>query len=198
MEAFLREAKDPQNIEYVLTVNEDEAYSLPPAALAGWGAHAFVKEGVVSPISAYNAAASVARGDILMTVSDDYFPPPGWDEQVRQAIPDVEQEAVLDVNNSDGSTWLIPFPIVTRKYYQRYGYLLYPGYHGLCADNEFTEQARRDRVVLPARHIVFEHHHPERGLAPMDDVYASQKQHYEAAKKLFSERQARGFPKWPD
>lgn len=198
MEAFLANATDPKNVEYILAVNEDQTFSLPLDALAGWGGAALVQKSVNGSNAGYNAAAKVARGDILMTIADDYFPRASWDDEIRRAIPDVSQEVVLDVDNLDGSSWLVPVPILTRKYYERYGYVFYPGYRGLCADNEFTEQARRDGVVKSARHIVFEHRHPDRGLAPMDEVYVRQKSGYEEAKKLFRDRKAKGFPKWPD
>ncbi|MBI4485354.1 MAG: glycosyltransferase [Acidobacteria bacterium] len=198
MEAFLGQAVDPKNVEYILAVDEGLEFSLPAETVAGWGRAVLVQQGVTGPNSGYNAAAKAARGDILMTIADDYFPLPDWDEEIRQAIPDVGEEVVLDVDNSDGSTWLLPFSILTRKYYDRYGYILYPGYHGLCGDNEFTIQARRYGVVRPARHIVFEHRHVDRGLPPMDEIYARQKGHYKEAQELFRRRQAKAFPKWPD
>ena len=198
MEAFLANAADPSNVEYILAIDEDRDFSVSPDELAGWGASALVKRGVTSSVSGHNAAAKVSHGDILVTMADDYFPPAGWDDAIRRAIPDVRDQVVLDVENSDGSTWLLPFSFLTRAYYERYGYIFYPGYRALCSDNEFSEQARRDGVVRSARHIVFEHRHPDRGLAPMDEVYLRQKSGYEEAKKLFRERQATGFPKWPD
>ncbi|OFW04151.1 MAG: hypothetical protein A3I61_09185 [Acidobacteria bacterium RIFCSPLOWO2_02_FULL_68_18] len=198
MQTFLAKARDPKNVEYLLAVNAGEAFSLPVDALSGWGRCALVQEGVTGPNSGYNAAAQASRGDILMTIADDYFPPDGWDEQIRAVIPDVGEEVVLDVDNSDGVARLLPFSILTRPYYQRYGYILYPAYHGFFGDNEFTEQARRDRVIRRARHIVFEHRHPDRGTAPMDAIYARQRSHFDEGKKLFRERKAKGFPKWPE
>lgn len=198
MRAFLTKARNPNSVEYILAVDENEPFSLPEDALRGWGRIALVQEGVTGTNSGYNAAAKVSRGQILITIADDYFPPDGWDEQVRAAIPDVTEEVVLDVENSDGVARLLPFSFLTRAYYERYGYVLYPGYHGFFGDNEFTAQARRDRVIRPARHIVFEHRHPDRGTAPMDAIYARQRSHFEEGKRLFRERKAKGFPKWPD
>lgn len=197
MEAFLARAKDPAHVEYILAVDEHESFSLSEYAMASWGGHALVREGVSSPVSGYNAAARAARGDILMQIADDYFPPEEWDEQIRAAVPDVTRDVVLDVDNSDGVARLLPFSILTRTYYEKYGYIFYPRYHGFFADNDFTEQARRDRVIRKARHIVFEHRHPDRGTAPMDEVYARQKSHFAEGKRLFKERKAKGFPKWP-
>jgi predicted RNA methylase len=198
MEAFLQHATYPERVEYILAVDEDQQFSLPEDVGARWGAATVVKQGVNSPVSGYNAAARIARGEILMQIADDYFPRPGWDVAIRRAIPDVGGEVVLDVDNSDGSTWLLPFSILTRRYYERYGYVFYPGYQGLLGDNEFTEQARRDRVVRDARHIVFEHRHPDRGMSENDQVYVRQKNRYSEGEQLFRERQAKGFPKWPD
>jgi hypothetical protein len=198
MRAFRDKALDPRGVEFILAVNEDQPFTLPADELAAWNRYALVQEGVTSPVTGYNRAAAIARGDILLQIADDYFPPAGWDEAIRQAIPDVQQEVVLDVDNSDGVARLLPFSILTRAYYERYGYIFYPGYHGLFADNEFTEQARRDRVVRNARHIVFQHLHPDRGTAPMDAIYTRQKSHLTDGKALFKTRKAKGFPRWPD
>jgi hypothetical protein len=198
MTAFLARAREPMDVEYVLAVNEDQDFALSPDQVAGWRRAMLVRQGVCSPVSGYNLAARESRGDILLQIADDYFPPMHWDAAIREAIPDATADVVLDVDNSDGVARLLPFSILTRKYYDRYGYVFYPGYHGLFADNEFTEQARRDRVIRTARHIVFEHLHPDRGTAPMDEIYARQKSHLLTGKKLFKNRKARGFPQWPD
>lgn len=198
MQAFLRNASNPGNVEYILAINEDQSLSLSAPDLRGWARYALVQKAVTGPDSGYNAAAKISRGNILMTIADDYFPPAAWDAQIHQAIGDTTQEVVLDVDNSDGSTRLLPFSILTRPYYERYGYIFYPGYHGLFGDYEFTEQVRRDDVVRAARHIVFEHRHADRGLAPMDEIYARQKDHFEEGRRLFKKRKAQKFPKWPD
>ena len=198
MEAFHSKAVHPELVEYILAIDEDQDLSLPSLEGTRWRRFEVVKKGVKGPAAACNVAAQASRGDLLVQVADDYFPPPAWDEALRAAVPDFEEEVVLDVDNSDGSTWLLPFSMLTRTYYERYGYIFYPGYHGLCADNEFTEQARRDKVVRPARHIVFEHRHVDRGHSTMDAIYERQKQHYEKGQALFKKRQAQGFPKWPD
>jgi hypothetical protein len=197
MQAFLARARNPQSIEYILAVNEDEPFTLPVGELLPWNRAVLVQQGVTGPSTAYNAAARVARASVLMQIADDYFPPDGWDEGILAAIPDPNEEIVLDVDNSDGSTKLLAFSILTRRYYDRYGYMFYPGYHGLFADYEFTEQVRRDGVVRTARHIVFEHRHPDRGLAPMDEIYARQRSHFANGRRLFKERKIKGFPKWP-
>ena len=197
MQAFLCNAKHPKDVEYILAVNEDEPFVWPAIDLSGWARYALVQAGVTGPNSGWNAAAKASQGDILITIADDYFPPTAWDEHIRDAVGDATQEVVLDVDNSDGSTKLLPFCMLTRPYYERYGYIFYPGYHGLFGDYEFTEQVRRDNVVRRARHIVFEHRHPDRGLAPMDEVYARQKDHFEEGRRLFKKRKAQNFPKWP-
>ena len=45
--------------------------------------------------------------------------------------------------------------IMSRAYYSQRGYAMYPEYESMYADNDFTEHARHDGVVIDARHLVF-------------------------------------------
>jgi hypothetical protein len=84
------------------------------------------------------------------------------------------------------------FSILTRAYYQRYGYVFYPGYIGMYADNDFQKQCERDGVLIDARQLlpVFEHKHPIAGTAAPDEIYARQNRSeaYAVGKALFEKR----------
>jgi hypothetical protein len=81
--------------------------------------------------------------------------------------------------------------ILTRKYYDRYGYVFYPEYFSMYSDNEFTKQAERDDVVINAKEIVFQHFHPAfHPEKAMDAVYerSNSKENYANGFAIFCRR----------
>ena len=195
----------PEMVEYILCV--DKGRDTQKWQLLGdwwqglyqaWGTFKFVvNEGRRCAVDAWNVAAEASTGHVLITVADDYFPPEHWDTQLIDVWKPLNLETdrasfVLDVDNQDGSDWLLPFTFMSRAYYERLGCFFWPEYYGLGADNDFTERARMDGVVIDARHIKFSH--PQ---LPADDpIY--QWQHRpeaeEAYRRVFSKREAQGFP----
>jgi hypothetical protein len=64
--------------------------------------------------------------------------------------------------------------ILTRKRYEKQGYLFHPDFTGVFSDNWFTDCAHRDGVIVPAKDLVFEHAHPVFGKGQMDATYEKQ------------------------
>jgi hypothetical protein len=85
--------------------------------------------------------------------------------------------------------------IMSRPLYEKWGYFLYPGYDGMYSDDDFSEHAYADGVMIPAFDITLEHRHPAFGLAAEDDVYRWQNREeaYEMGKQLLEERRKRHF-----
>jgi hypothetical protein len=178
---WLNRADAPAQIEYVLAVDHDRLLELehPKGETIRDIDKANVKLAINrkrhSAVDGWNASARAATGDLLVTVSDDWFPPLHWDTQMRQVITNHVQHAgngrgeyVLDVDNGDGAFPLLPFSILTRKYLERlirdFGYegFFYPEYWGMMADCEFTDLAREHGVVINARHMKFTHLNPDK------------------------------------
>lgn len=93
---------------------------------------------------------------------------------------------------------MIRHPIVTRARYERYGYIFHPDYDGVFSDVEFEEVARRDGVIVEARHIMFMHKH--KCLMPhlaIDEQYVRMNSNhaYRYGNNVFKRRKAAGFPK---
>lgn len=181
---WFRKAAHPERIEYILAIDAGREAELVPCANPGWRTFSVARNmGRRCPVDAWNAAAHASSGQLLITVSDDWFPPEGWDEALLAKIPSLEGEYVLDVDNGDGGDWLLPFSLLTRAYWQRLGNLFDPEYEGLCADNEFTHRARRDGVVIAARDLKFEHR-----LGPADAVYQAQRERYSTGLAIYQRR----------
>ncbi len=79
--------------------------------------------------------------------------------------------------------------ILTRARYLQHGFMFHPDFEAaaMYSDNYFTDRAYRDGVVVEARDIIFEHHHPAFGKAPMDETYAAQNapEKYAAGKAIY-------------
>lgn len=152
-----------------------------------------VNYGPKSCVAGWNLAAKLSTGKFLINVADDLYPPEHWDTELLKVIPDLDKECVLEVNTG-GNHGLLTFCMVTRAYYERYGYLLYPEYISVFSDNDFTDTARRNGVVVNARHLLFEHKHPLYDKSvKTDDAYLwqSRPEAWEKGKKLYTERSLR-------
>jgi hypothetical protein len=170
-------------------------------------------------VDGWNKAAEISHGKFLINVADDLFPPEHWDTLLLRELNNLsgggkhdgfgthgqhwsEREVVLDVETgapgwTAAGSGLLTFCFVTRKYYNRYGYLLYPGYLTVYSDNDFTDQARKDGVVVDARHLKFEHRHPIYDPnVKTDAVYENQSRSeaWEIGRKVYIERsRGRGY-----
>jgi glycosyltransferase involved in cell wall biosynthesis len=140
------------------------------------------------PVGAWNAAAKASSGQILVQLSDDWEPFPGWDEAILEAISDTSAPAVLAVSDGHRKDDLLCMAILTRERYRRQGYLFHPEFFSMFSDNWFSRQAFADGVVIDARdRITFEHVHPAFGKAEMDATYArsNDSYHYTTGEGIF-------------
>lgn len=183
----------PERVEYV--VSYDEGDRIRQVSYIGEEFGSFketVNKGRKCAVDGWNAAAAASTGKLIVTVSDDVFPPEHWDTLMLTALGDLDRSAVLEVDCGlmEKNSNLQTFSLLTRAYYDRYGYIFYPEYVGMFADNDFTETAWKDAVMVSARHIKFVHEHPSYGTAKQDSIY--QRQHrteaWETGKAVFRRR----------
>ena len=210
-DAWMSAALHPEQVEYVLCVDERWGFSGPPefpGAGEDIGArpqNLFVVWNTQRRcyVDGVNQAAAAAHGRILIVNADDQYPALNWDESIISVL---ERRAAIDsgvdparwpdgVFATDGGTlWpaefvievstgtprehernILVMPIVSRSRYERLGYLFYPQYESMYADNDLCSQARLDGVVIDARALVFPHRHPLfDSSVPTDEQYEAQ------------------------
>jgi len=197
-DAWITNCDQVEKIEYILcvdTADKDQwPFSLGPILLVE-------NTGKQDAVSAWNCAAAASTGKFIIQVADDLYPPPHWDTELLKVIPDLDGEYVIEVRTGTSldDEWrrCMAHSFLTRKYYERYGYLFHPEYEGMYADDEFTEKARRDGVVVDARHLLFEHRHWIGTTVPFDDIYKRQnsQERYDRGLEILGRRRAQGFPK---
>lgn len=190
----LMEIKD--EIEWILSLSEGDPYIDEYRELMGDdGEGATI---IVAPtqfmVQASNVGAEQATGDIIILVSDDMFPPNGWDKMVLEAVP-LYQAAVLQVHDSIRDD-IITLPIMNRAAYERLGYLYHPLYLSMWADNDLRKTAEANSMLVYRPDLVFEHRHYTVGKSAQDMTYKHEnsKTAFDHGKRLFDYRTRQGFP----
>jgi hypothetical protein len=195
---WLQKADFPSQLEYVL-VTEKLDLGLEDLFLKVEPYNRYYTDcpGSRGGTDQWNKAAWVSRGKVLVKVADDFFPCDHWDTELLKVIPNLDEPWVVDVDNQDNAYPLIAHAILTRAYYDKFGYLEHPDYSHQMADTEFSDVARASGRVIDARHLKFQHLTPDAGV-PMDDVYARFRGNAEAlnrAREIYERRKAAGYPK---
>lgn len=194
-------AADPTRLEWVICVDQgdEESYSAAKVAQAHSKVPVRVETnfGPKTCVAGWNTAAAATRGQVIIAVADDFSPPQNWDQCLLNLQPSdwITKDCVVHVE--DGYVHdLIVLPIVTQVRYRQFGYLYFPGYLSLFCDTEFTAVAYRDGVVLEAKHLLFEHLHPDCGKRSRDHVDSqhASSERWNAGEMLFNFRKAQGFP----
>lgn len=141
-------------------------------------------------VEAINRGARIAQGDILMVVSDDQEPCAQWAVRLRHYTKD-KTDWIL--KTQDGiQPVIITLPIMDRVYYQRDGYIYYPGYKHLFCDRELTDVAHlRKRVIT--KNIRFTHRHHSRTKNATDDIARRNDATYNDGKALYQSRKKINF-----
>jgi hypothetical protein len=101
------------------------------------------------------AADKINFEDILVVVSDDFICQKDWDKKIRETIGE-KKDFVLKTNDGR-EPWIVTFPIMDRKYYNRFNYVYNPQYKHLFCDTEMTHVAEITGRLLTNTNIVFEH-----------------------------------------
>lgn len=135
--------------------------------------------------------------DVLVLTSDDFwFDIAGFDLEIIKAAKE-NPDCLLHFPDGHANDRLITMPIMDRSYFNRTGYVYYPGYQSVYADNEQMEVAK-----ILGRHRfynkrLFTHRHPANGAkyGPADELLKKTEDpvNYKIDGALFKERQKRNF-----
>ena len=194
-------AEDWSDVEVIITIDSDDPNGLA-AANKVQGAKVIVQDRLPGNcVKGWNLAAYHSTGQVLIAISDDFDPPNGWDSGLKSLDPKdwMFSPRVVLVNDSYIQD-LCTLPIVTRAWYSRFGYLFYPAYESIYCDTELTYQAKKDKCLLRAMHLVFVHCHPDNQMRHRDkvDLAHSSKERYRSGKAIFDARKKKHFPRLPE
>jgi glycosyltransferase involved in cell wall biosynthesis len=189
---WLNCAKSPLEIEWIFCVDHTDK--------GDYIAHNPLRVFPEGIINAWNQGARTSKGNIIIQMSDDWTPVRHWDALICSKIGDSEAEKVLAISDGQRTDKLICMAILTRKRLLKQGNnLFHPDYQksdGIYSDNEFTQRAYDDEVVVEAKDIVFTHEHPFFGHGKADEqmLNHNKKEFYEMGRDIYEKRKEAGWP----
>jgi len=198
--AWMDAADKPEDIEYILCADQR------------WGFDESVHDGLDEVkitwntrrkcfVDSVNTAADLASGEVLICIADDQYPCEHWDTLLKMRLPIHEYvEFVAEVNTGtpkEHERGIIVLPIVSRSRYERLGYVMFPGYESMYADNDLREHAVLDECLIDCRDLpVFPHRHPyfDKSLK-LDAAYQHQNRNgaYQIGEAMFKLRRGYSF-----
>ena len=182
MTLWLQRANNPERVEHIFAVDYDDETA---ATLNRFGGVVQTTGGF--SVGAWNLAAQNCTGEILIQLSDDIEPPPGWDDMLDNRM-DTSAAQVLRTNDGYRTDELITMAIITRKYYEQHG-LFDPRFKNQFSDADFTVRAAKAGAIINGRDIALVHHHPAFENRSLDATYrrVAEPVERERAEKLFNQ-----------
>ena len=188
---WLGMAESPIEIEWLFMVDHDEGVDYTPLQA--------IRCNPGGIVNAWNYGAKQAKGEILIQMSDDWSPPRHWDALISNAMGATNEEKVLAISDGLRTDKLLCMAILTQKRLEKQGgYMFHPDYQesdGIYSDNEFTERAYSDGVVIDAKHIQFKHENPLFTGGQPDDLIKNHNkpEHYEKGKAIYEKRKSNSW-----
>jgi hypothetical protein len=205
---WMDKAVHPDDVEYVLCVDPRWGFSLDPREYATPLDNILVVQntGRQCYVDGVNLAAEASSGQVLIVNADDQFACPNWDNELFELLatetmtPADERVIEVDTGTPDEhQRSILVMPILTRSRYQRLGYVFYPEYESMYADNDLCEHARQDGVLIDARHLHFSHKHYLSGARQADaaDYAQTRAEAFAIGHQVLEKRRANGFQPIP-
>lgn len=126
-------------------------------------------------VEALNRCLQPEHEGIIITLYDDMIPSAGWDTVLREAY---QPGKLLRIDCG------VPLQTVCAgcaSVFQRWGYVYYPGYISMFADNDYQEHGEHENLFVDCA-MMITHNHPAHGTAKTDATY--QRQNHPAAYRL--------------
>ena len=143
-----------------------------------------------------NAGIEETDEPFIFCGADDLDFHPGWFETARDLLElpvgVVSTNDLCNARNAKGN--LATHPLVARWYVEEQGTvdepgkLMHEGYPHEYVDRELTETAQHRGAFAHCPESVVEHLHPMAGKAPMDALYAAQKERMRAGYRIYKAR----------
>ncbi len=139
----------------------------------------------------------IGTWDLLCLHSDDFWViKAGFDDDIREAFSNFS--GLVHFPDGQVNERLCTYPMMSRDYYEQYGYIYHPSYKSVFADNEQHQVAVNQRRYKYVNKKILEHRHPAWGFGEPDALLRHTESFWEEDKKTFFQRQAKNFPiKWP-
>lgn len=222
----LERAEDRANVEYIFAVNDDDDCSATLAVKVAslLGESKCIRGPFKGSAEAWDAAAKVSTGEILVQMQDDLELPQDWDTSLWSAIENnygiamvafasgqrkaySMKPCIVAVSDGYRKDALLCTAIMNRARYEQQGEFLHAGYQSVFSDDEHTIRAIADdadgKCTLIQTDLVFLHrHHYHDKSVPFDATYERENNihAYAHGERVFLQRNAellaRGLRTW--
>jgi len=170
----------PQDIEYLIGLDADD--STIPEYIKLWkdrprfGRDTFQVGDTHNTVQVINnlAKSSVKESLLLVMCGDDHSCPEHWDTELLKVVADIDcmtQDMCIGVDDGINQMTRFLISIMTRSYYNRLGYVLYPEYRFCRADDDWMWGAITRGILRTAPHLTFRHNHWSVSGNPIDETY---------------------------
>lgn len=187
------------DVRFIITMDEDDVEMNDPLVrelLDNYPNLTYYYGNSKTKIEAVNADIPSDNWDIILLASDDMIPHlKGYDSDIinymRKLYPDTD--GVLHFPDGFQNEVLNTLSIMGRKYYDRFGYIYYPGYKSVFCDNEFMCVSRILNKVTYVDKLIIRHEHPDYGFSPGDHIHSENLKNLNHDNNLFLIRQKNNF-----
>lgn len=201
---WMSQAAQPENIEHILSLDfsdqKNEQYGVKDGEnYVPFGSNSRIvcyhNECVVE---ATNQAAQVAKGDVLVYLSDDFLSPKGWDVSIQNNFKEVNSQNIPCLLKVDDK--LQPFyqdvltiPIMNRALYSKLGCFWNPLYRSMFVDQDLYHVCKNNNWLAFAPDLIFEHQHYSVGKSQRDETYIRSDANWNSGKEIYERRKLEGF-----
>lgn len=149
-----------------------------------------------SVVEATNKASMVAKGDVLIYLSDDFKCFDNWGLAVLKEFEGESRPLLVKVDDclQKFDVPVLTIPIMNRSLYDVLGYFWHPEYKSMFVDEDLYWTSRKMAALKFAPHLRFEHQHVSVGKSQDDETYRNSARNWDHGKAVFSKRKALGFP----
>lgn len=200
LDKFIELSNNLDNIHYVITLDNDDAIMNTSEVKEKFRTYknlSYVYGDSKSKLDATNRDLDLFKNwDILVLASDDTIPlVKGWDtiiiDKMMEHFPDTD--GALHFNDGHQRENLNTMPILGKKYFDRFGYVQYPGYKSVYADVDFMDIAKILNKIVYFEDVIIEHQHPDWGYGTHDYAHTENYQNLHHDKNLYEYRKSINF-----
>lgn len=149
-----------------------------------------------SKVEAYNRDVAAHNFDILLVTSDDLEPVmDGYDTVIVQRMQEAfsDYDGVLNFHDGYVGAQCNTYPVIGKKYYDRFGYVYHPEYKSLYCDEELCVVSKMLRKERVCGEVIIKHNHPVWGAGQWDALYVRNEQLKSQDEATFNSRRAKNF-----
>jgi hypothetical protein len=179
------------NVEHIISIDANDTFKNEYSQLT-WQ-HLIVNDNN-SVVEATNHAAKMAKGDILIYLSDDFECPDNWAMLVEKEFEERPMLLKVDDCLQKFEVAVLTIPIMNRKLYDRLGHFWHPDYKSMFCDEDLFWTVRKLGALKMAEHLKFPHIHPANGKAANDETYKRSALNWDSGQATFKNRRGQGFP----